>query len=566
MEARVHGDRPGAHLLDGRRKALRDPPIDAARISADRRRMLNVLPVLVALAGLPIHAPATPAAPAWWRDAVVYEVFVRSFADSNGDGIGDLRGLTAHLDLLNDGDPKTSEDLGVDALWLTPIYASPSYHGYDVTDYRAVNPAYGTIADLDELIQAAHARGIRVILDFVINHSSSQHPWFRAARDAKHPEHPRYRSWYLWRAQAPDWKRPWDRAPVWHSSGADDWYYALFWSEMPDLNLENPAVFHELVGAMRFWLARGVDGFRLDAVRHLCESPDGVLADVDASHAVLKRLRAALAKGHPNAVLVGEAWSDTANIARYAGSGDELHLAFTFGVAEGAMAAVVEGQRAPLVEALMGAEAAFADRAFEAPFLTNHDMPRAMRRFGGDLAKARLAAATLFALPGTPFVYYGEEIGMQGGTSAADEDKRTPMRFTASAGHGFSRAARPWHDAAEGAGVDVESQRKEGLWRSYQQLIALRHAHPSLSQGTAVRPALDGGGRGAFALLREQGGERVLFLANFDGRAASDFRVALSGRPTELHSSAPVIVEAAEGSLRVRGLGPRAFAFVRLER
>ncbi len=543
--------------------------VDVLRTSVDARIMITTLVLLVALT-----APTASSSPAsassalgWWRDDVVYQVFVRSFADADGDGVGDLRGLTSKLDLLNDGDPATHDDLGVDALWLTPIYPSPSYHGYDVVDYGAVNPQYGTLADLDALVAAAHARGLRVILDFVLNHSSSEHPWFRAARDAKHPEHARYRSWYRWRDEPPSWRRPWDGAPVWHRSEAGDWYYALFWAGMPDLDLENPAVLDELVGAMRFWLARGVDGFRLDAVRHLCESPAGTLTDVDESHAVLKRVRAALARDYPNAILVGEAWSDTANIAKYAGTGDELHLAFSFGVAAGVMDAVANGERAPLVEALSGAEAAFSDRAFEAPFLTNHDMPRAMRRFGGDVAKATLAAAVLFALPGTPFVYYGEEIGMQGGAGRADEDKRTPMRFGAdSPGHGFTSAARPWHSAPEAAGVDVASQRKDGLWRSYQKLIALRHAQPALRGSSATRLVVEGGGRGAFALVREQGAERVLFVANFDGKGAPELVVDLAGRPVVLHATAGVEVQAKAGRLVVRKLGARGFAFVRIER
>ncbi len=531
--------------------------------------MMSLAPLALLLAAplAPTSSSPAAAAPGWWRDDVVYEVFVRSFADSDGDGVGDLRGLTLRLDLLNDGDPSTTNDLGVDALWLTPIYPSPSYHGYDVVEYRAVNPQYGTLADLDALIAAAHARGLRVILDFVMNHSSSQHPWFKAARDPNDPQHARYRSWYRWRTTPPAWKRPWDGAAVWHPSGLGDWYYALFWSEMPDLDLENPAVLDELVGAMRFWLARGVDGFRLDAVRHLCEAPDGTLADVAASHAVLRRVRAALARDYPAAILVGEAWSDTANIARYAGQGDELHLAFSFGVADGVMSAVSSGERAPLVEALQGAEAAFEDRGFEAPFLTNHDMSRAMRRFGGDVAKARLAAALLFALPGTPFVYYGEEIGMQGGAGAADEDKRTPMRFErAGPTHGFSRGARPWHDAPEAAGVDVESQRSAGLWRSYQELIALRHAHPALAFGSATRPALTGGGRGAFALLRAHGDERVLVVANLDAQPAPELTVEVSGRPVIVHGASSVRLETVGGRLVVRGLGARAVVFVRLER
>ncbi|OGQ22362.1 MAG: hypothetical protein A2138_10595 [Deltaproteobacteria bacterium RBG_16_71_12] len=507
----------------------------------------------------------SPGGAGWWKDDVVYQVFPRSFADSNGDGIGDLRGLVARLDLLNDGDPATTDDLGVDALWLMPINASPSYHGYDVTDYRAVARDYGTLADADALLAAAHARGVRVILDLVINHTSREHPWFRAARDRAHPEHARYRDYYLWRSAPPAWKRPWDGAPVWHDNADGRWFYALFWSGMPDLNLENPAVQEELLGVMRFWLARGVDGFRLDAVRHLVESPAGALADVDGSHLVLRRLRAAIERDFPNVLLVGEAWSDTPAIARYAGDGDELHLAFSFEVAAAVLAAVNDDQRLPLAQALERAEVAFPDRSFEAPFLTNHDQQRAMRQLGGDAAKAALAAATLFALPGTPFVYYGEEVGMQGGASRDDEDKRTPMRFTRTdAQHGFTAAARAWHGAREAPGIDVETQQADGLWRTYQRLIALRHAEHALSTGGAARPVVQGGGRGAFALLRTLGAERVLFLANFHREAAPAFTVEVAGAPTVLLASGAPRVTSAGPTLVVDGLGARAWAFVRL--
>jgi alpha-amylase len=338
---------------------------------------------------------------------------------------------------------------------------------------------------------------------------------------------------------------------------------------MPDLNLESRAALDEMIGAMRFWLARGVDGFRLDAVRHLSESPDGILVDQPGSHRTLQTVRRELEVEFPQALFVGEAWTDTDTIAAYAGRGDELHMAFSFGTAGAVMEAVRDGLRAPLAQGLARAEAAFSDRSFEAPFLTNHDMRRAMRIFDGDLAKARLAAATLLALPGTPFVYYGEEIGMQGGPSPADEDKRTPMRFDASASGGFT-SGTPWRTAAEAPGVDVTSQKAtpDGLWRTYQQLIALRHAHPALSTGSAVRPTVEGGGRGAFALMRAEGASRVVFVANLHGEAAPPLTVGVqaAGAP-QLLLAAPGAVPALEakgGALVVTGLGPRAWAFVRL--
>lgn len=492
---------------------------------------------------------------------------MRSFADADADGVGDLRGLTARLDLLNDGDPKTTTDLGVDGVWLMPIHPSPSYHGYDVVDYRGVHPDYGTLADFDAFIAAAHARGIRVIIDFVLNHASSEHPWFKAAADPKHPEHARYRDFFVWRDVAPAWKRPWDGAPVWHAGPHGRHYYGLFWGGMPDLNLENPAVLHEMTESMAFWLARGVDGFRLDAVRHLSESPNGVLVDVDGSHRALRTVRTTLEKRFPGALFVGEAWSEPAAIAKYVGAGDELHMAFSFGTAAGVMEAVGDGLRLPLWKALEEAEGAFVDRSFEAPFLTNHDMRRAMRAFGGDVTKAKLAAAVLFALPGTPFVYYGEEIGMQGGPSPADEDKRTPMRFTATPPHhGFTTGTSAWRAAPEAVGVDVATQQASGgLWRMYQELIALRHHHRALSVGTATRPAQEGGGRGAIALLREHAGERVLFIANLHSAPAPAFSVAVAGAPTVLSSSSPMKISPVGGALHVTGLGARSFAFIKLQ-
>ena len=201
----------------------------------------------------------------WWDDAVFYEIFVRSFYDSDGDGIGDLRGIIEKLDYLNDGNPNTTNDLGVTGLWLMPIFPSPSYHGYDVTDYRDINPDYGTMADFRALVEAAHARGIKVIIDFVGNHTSDQHPWFQssAANTAK-------RDWYLWNTFKPDYRGPWGQE-VWHERN-NNYYYGIFWGGMPDLNYNTPAVTNEIKDIVRYWYNDiGVDGFRIDAVKHWIE-------------------------------------------------------------------------------------------------------------------------------------------------------------------------------------------------------------------------------------------------------------------------------------------------------
>jgi glycosidase len=514
-------------------------------------------------------APAGPVSPntsGWWRDQVVYQVFVRSFADSDGDGVGDLAGLTARLDALNDGDPATSSDLGVDALWLMPIHPSPSYHGYDVSDYRQVNSQYGTEADFDAFLAAAHARGIEVILDMVLNHSSDQHLWFvnsQSGADAVK------RGWYVWSATDPGWGSPLGGAPPWRPA-ATGWYYAAFSDTMPDLDLEAPAVEAELVDVMRGWLARGVDGFRLDAVRYLVANGPSQQVDQPESHAFLKRVRAALHAQHPRALLVAEAWANTETVASYYGAGDEVQLAFAFDQADAIRASLLGGASSHLVNVLARAEAALAgkDRGFEAPFLSNHDQPREARALAGDLPSLRLAAATLFALPGTPFVYYGEELGMQGGAAADDRNKRTPYRWDATGpGYGFTTGT-PWFTAPEAAGVDLASAQADpgSLWHLYRSLIALRHARPALATGEAARPAVAGGGDGALALLRTAGGARVLFVANFAAAASGPFTVTAPGAPVVLAAEGLTGAPMAGGGLvTVPGLGARGWAFLALE-
>lgn len=455
----------------------------------------------------------------WWSNAVAYEIFVRSFQDSDQDGIGDLRGLLQRLDHLNDGRPGAGNDLEVGAIWLMPIHPSPSYHGYDVLDYRAVHPDYGSLEDMRQLIEEAHRRGIRVIMDFVVNHTSNQHPWFLASA-AKASE---YRDYFLWRdAPDPRWKRPWDGASVWHPN-QDDYYLGLFWGGMPDLNLENPAVFEELASAMEFWLDLGVDGFRLDAVRHLVEEDNGTevqMTDTRASHEWLKRLRRRLITSHPDVLILGEAWSSPRDIEAYAGEGDELHMAFSFGLASGITDAVMEGQRVYLHEALEEHRDLLAKMpAFSAPFLTNHDMKRFAQRVGADRDKLHLAAAILLTMQGTPFVYYGEELGLRGAPGQDDRGKRTPMLWEADAPQGgFSDGTPPWIAIPDERQFAVSAQQKDpsSLLHTYRQLIQLRNRQPEMRQGQLRWYIPQNAGRGALVLLRESPdeGKRIALALN----------------------------------------------------
>jgi len=503
----------------------------------------------------------------WWRDRVFYEVFVRSFADSDGDGKGDLTGLTQKLDALNDGDPATTTDLGVEAIWLMPIMTSPSYHGYDVTNYTEVDPEYGTLADFDAFIAAAHQRGIKVILDFVLNHSSQQHPWFvdSVTNGAK-------RDWYSWSATNPGWTRPWDGGTTWYQkSPGGPWYYAVFWSGMPDLKLDNPEVEDAIVAAMQFWLDRGVDGFRLDAARYLVETGPGQgQADSPATHAFLKRLRSRLEARHPDVFLVGEVWTALERVVQYRGAGDELHAAFGFDTAGSLVSGLRDSASGNLSSMLGRSNAALAgaDLGFQAPFLTNHDQVRIAREVSGDAAALRLAAAFLLAQPGSPFLYYGEELGMQGGGGGADEAKRTPMRWDAALPNlGFS-SGTPWYVANEADGVDVASQRADegSLWHLYRRLIAQRKAHPALVEGDLALPSASGGGNGLLAFVRSLGGKRVLFVANLASSATGPFTLNVQGAPSVLLAEGlPSLPSPAAGALAFGDLSARGWAYLTLE-
>ena len=507
----------------------------------------------------------TPNTQGWWRDKVFYEIFVRSFADSNGDGVGDLAGLTAHLDALNDGDAGAGDDLEVDALWLMPIHPSPSYHGYDVTDYRNVNAQYGTLADLDALVAASHHRGVKVILDMVLNHSSRQHPWFVNSQSDPTAQ---YRNWYVWRPDNPGWLQPFGSGQTWFNlNGA--YYYGVFGGGMPDLNLANSVVEDEMVDTMKFWLARGIDGFRLDAVRYFIENAaDAGQQDQPETHAFLKRIRARLQAEYPDALLVAEAWAPQDISLTYYGDGDEVQLGFAFDLADAIKTAVVAGDASDIVNTLAHTDDLLAgkDRGYDAPFLSNHDQPRVMRVLANDQAAARVSAEVLFAVPGTPFVYYGEELGMQGGAGSDDRNKRTIYPWDGGPGHGFTTGS-PWVNVPEAPGVDLETERADAgsLFHLYRRLIGLRHAQAPLAKGTVSRPTLSGAPASVMALVREDQGNRVLFVANVGTGDSGPFDVQVSGTPSVLlQEGLDADPTEASGVLSFTGLAARGFVFLSL--
>lgn len=512
----------------------------------------------------PARAPA--ASQAWWNGAVVYEVFVRSFKDSDGDGRGDLAGLIEKLDYLNDGDPTTDSDLGVDAIWLMPIYPSPSYHGYDVTDYDAVNPEYGTLSDLDRLVTECHRRGVKVVLDFVPNHTSSQHPWFLDAVSSPAALH---RDWYVWSATDEGWTQPFGAGRTWFPAGGA-YYYAVFWSGMPDLNWRNDAVRSELSAAAARWLARGVDGLRLDAVRYLVENGAGLQQDQPETHRALRDLASAARATAPDAMLVGEAWADTATIATYFGStagshpeGDELPLTFDFPLADAVVRSIATGDGTAAAKALDAIATAYPAGAGDAPFLTNHDQVRVATQLGGDGRRLRLAAAILLTLQGTPFIYYGEEIGMRNGACSSDECKRTPMAWDATGARGFT-AGTPWFaPAPHFTGEDVAAAAPDpaSLLSRYRQLIRVRKSSPALSRGGTRR--LGTASRSTLALVRSDAAENVLVVHNLGAGTVTE-RLTADGATADALFTDPGVTLVRDGAAWAATVPPYASGVWRL--
>jgi alpha-amylase len=487
----------------------------------------------------PAPTPGSPPITAQepWRDRTFYEVFVRSFADSNGDGIGDLAGLTAHLDALNDGNPATTTDLGVGGLWLMPVAEAASYHGYDVTDYTAVEPDYGDMADMRALVRAAHDRGMLVVLDFVINHTSTRNPWFQDAL-AGGP----HRDWYIWSDHDPGWPSVAGPNP-WHETKAGDFYYGAFDVGMPDLNLRNPDVTAELERIAGVWLQDvGVDGFRIDAAKHLIEDGPNAQVNTPETKAWLQGFRDAIHAMAPTALVLGEVYDARGISSSYTRDGS-LDMAFDFGIGP-AIANGVYGD-ATTTLASIDEVAARYDPGVAGTFLSNHDQTRFMTQLKGDVEAAKRAAAVLLTGPGVPFVYYGEELGMTG--TKPDELLRTPYPWTAAApGHGFTSGTpwEPFSDGAATANLATEAADPASIWSTYRDLIAVRDATPAIAYGDLVR--VKASSRAVAAWLRWTADERVLVIHNLGRDALHEVRFDLAAGPlcgspqaTLVYASAP---------------------------
>lgn len=379
-----------------------------------------------------------------WREDLFYEIFVRSFQDSNGDGVGDFRGLTARLPYL--------EELGITGIWLMPIHPSPSDHGYDVTDYRGVNPQYGTKADFEQFLAAAQSRGIKVILDFVMNHSSSQHAWFVQSA----ANNPTYRNFYRWSTTNPGITGPWGQQ-VWHSRN-NAFYYGLFVSGMPDINYDHAPAKDSIFAAARYWLQDvGVDGFRLDAVLYLDEDGN-TLSNTPGTFQLLQEFKAETASANPKSFLVGEAWTQSSIVRNYV-INNRLDYAFEFDLA-GAMLNAVNTRSAGGLASHLNTITSLYGPGKWGSFLTNHDQDRVFDVLGGDVNKLKTASRLLLTVPGVPYLYYGEEIGSSG--TKPDPNIRRQIDWNV---------------------VDAQRANSTSLWSTYRDMISIRHKDSFYREG-----------------------------------------------------------------------------------
>ncbi|HWA93901.1 MAG TPA: alpha-glucosidase [Terracidiphilus sp.] len=492
----------------------------------------------------------------WWKHAVIYEIYPRSFQDSNGDGIGDLNGITSRLDYL--------KNLGIGAIWITPIYPSPNVDfGYDISDYTAIDPMFGTMADFDHLVAEAHKRGIRVLMDYVINHTSDQHPWFIESRSSRiNPK----RAWYIWRdgkgetatskGQPPNNWQSWFGGSAWQwDPKTRQYYYHYFYVQQPDLNWRNPAVRKAMYGVLDFWMKHGVAGFRIDAVSRLFEDPqmrdDPYLPghnaygdrniqhkytdDQPGVHEVLKEVRKVVDKYPGDPVLVTEA--DEPNIAaltKMYGNGDEVQLPMDFQIAD------VNELSAPRFRKLFNEIENNTAHGQPEFFFSNHDQPRQWDRYGDGKHNdqiAKLMAVLELATRGTPQMYYGEEIGMRTTPPARREDvrdpigikgwpeekgrdgERTPMQWDSSKEAGFTTSSKSWlpiPPSSKTRNVAVESKDPDSILNTYKTLLALRRDDQALRNGT--QESVNNDDPDVFSFLRQTPNHTVLVALNMSSQ------------------------------------------------
>ncbi|MHB1575145.1 MAG: maltose alpha-D-glucosyltransferase [Candidatus Dormibacteria bacterium] len=538
--------------------------------------------------------------PQWYRDAVIYEVFCRGFYDSNGDGVGDLAGLTAKLDYLH--------WLGVDCLWLLPVFASPLRDGgYDISDFYQVHPDYGTVEDLRLLIEAAHERGIRVISDLVMNHTSDQHQWFQEARQG--PDSPK-RDWYVWSDTMTRYR---EARVIFVDSETSNWtwdeqggayYWHRFFRHQPDLNYDNPAVQEAMLEVVRFWLRLGLDGLRLDAVPYLFEREGTNCENLPETHAFLKRLRAEVDREFPDRVLLAEANQWPEDVRDYFGDGDECQMCFHFPLMPRMFMGLRQEQRYPITE-ILSRTPPIPSNCQWGIFLRNHDEltlemvtdserdymyaeyardPRmklnvGIRRrlaplLGNGRRQMELFYGLLLSLPGTPILYYGDEIGMGDNIYVGDRDGvRTPMQWNADRNGGFSGAdfaqlyLPPLMDPLYGyqaCNVEQQQRSQSSLLQWLRRFLQIRQAHPVFGRGEFQ--VLELNNPSVFAFVRSSQDEVVLSVNNlsrFSQPAALDLSQFAGKLPVELIGRVPFpVIDEQPYSL---ALGPHGFYWFRIE-
>jgi alpha-glucosidase len=490
----------------------------------------------------------------WWQRGIVYQVYPRSFKDSNGDGIGDLQGIIDKLDYLNDGTPNS---LGIDAIWISPFYKSPmADFGYDVADYCDIDPMFGDLETFDRLVEEAHKRSIKVIIDWVPNHTSDQHEWFIESRSSR--DNPK-RNWYIWRDAKPDGSPPnnWGSifgGPAWEwDEKTQQYYYHMFVKEQPDLNWANPEVVEAMSDVLHFWLKRGVDGFRMDVVYllHKAEGlPDNPLnPDADPTlpendifsrqlhtydgpqpevHNFTRRFRQ-ITDMYEDRTIVGEVWEDDLAkwTAYYGPEGDAIQLPFNFRLMQLPVWSATSVRTS--VDEL---EAALPEFAWPNYVIGNHDRPRPATRVGGQ-GQARVAQMLLLTLRGTPTMYQGDELGMEEAVIPREkmvdpkginlgvtrDGCRTPMQWDGSEWAGFS-TAEPWlpvQDDYMWRNVQTMSPDPRSFLSMVRRLVWLRRETPALNVGSYT--PLDGMPAGVYAYVRQHGNQRILVALNFTGES-----------------------------------------------
>ncbi len=477
--------------------------------------VLKIIVLTLLASGIFSCAGPAPEKASQWPHAVNYEIFVRSFCDSSGDGIGDIRGMTSRLDYL--------ADLGIEGIWLMPVHPSSSYHKYNVEDYYEIHPDYGTLDDFREFVEEAHKRGIRVVIDMVINHSGSGHQWFRDVIE-NGKESP-YHDYYIWAhgdtlprhiERMAEGYPDYGRRNRWNNlRGTEYWYYSYFGRSMPQLNYDNPAVRQEVFEIGRFWLEEiGVDGFRLDAARHIY--PENRVEDI---HRFWEEYREEMLSVRGDVYLLGEVWASAPEVAPFLNG---LPALFNFDLSEAIQRAVTEEKEGGLVEDhlstlnhYLGINPEFID----ATFITNHDQNRIMSVVGGDHNRARMAAALLFTLPGSPYVYYGEETGMLG--TKPDPNIREGFLWDVDSLDGCRPTWKVPVYNTDNTVTPLALQMKDesSLFSFYRELIRLRNYSHGLARGDLQATGYDADGLVAFT--RDHNNESLLVLHNISGSPVS---------------------------------------------